>query len=291
MWIAVIVMVVVIACVANLSDVVKLPDLSSTEREANPINDNVFQSSQLNLKPRRLPGSAGRCRHHPSQDAVSQCRGCGAFICSDCTEMYGVTSGDYAGQSLCYDCTVQLISTNASIVELMKKKFMIEGIAVGVLSVIGLVLGLQFGDVWWWILMGLGGNLWLIIKDATLGGLSAMGGVWFIASIFTGPIIPIVRIVSKYTKMQQCEQIVAGERETLRQMADYFAYTQAMEKTDDDKGFDALTAEGGELFSNTYAQSVKTKGEKEAQTQLRNSVVQISANGEIIRSFEPLKAA
>jgi len=54
------------------------------------------------------------------------------------------------------------------------------------------------------------------------------------------------------------------------------------------KGMDLaqLANQGGELFDNSYAQTVLAKGEKAAQTELRNGVVQISANGEIIRSFD-----
>jgi len=43
------------------------------------------------------------------------------------------------------------------------------------------------------------------------------------------------------------------------------------------------------LFENTYAQAILNKGEKAAQAELRESVVTISANGEIVRTFAPVK--
>ena len=33
--------------------------------------------------------ASGKCYHHPSQDAVAQCAGCGKGICRDCYDLYG----------------------------------------------------------------------------------------------------------------------------------------------------------------------------------------------------------
>jgi len=64
----------------------------------------------------------GKCFHHPSQDAVATCRGCGKGICKDCYDVYGVSSGEYAGQALCYDCTSQLVESNVAEVNKLKQK-------------------------------------------------------------------------------------------------------------------------------------------------------------------------
>jgi len=64
----------------------------------------------------------GKCYHHPSQDAVATCRGCGKGICRDCYDVYGVTSGEYAGKALCYDCTSQLVAENVDNVGVFRKK-------------------------------------------------------------------------------------------------------------------------------------------------------------------------
>lgn len=54
------------------------------------------------------------CYHHPTEPAVAQCARCGKYICKDCAEAYGVTSGEYAGRCLCYDCCQQLVSENVA---------------------------------------------------------------------------------------------------------------------------------------------------------------------------------
>jgi hypothetical protein len=66
-----------------------------------------------------------------------------------------------------------------------------------------------------------------------------------------------------------------------------------MEQQKDDVDLAKLAGQGSELYNNTYAQAVLSKGEKVAQSDLRRSVIRIAANGEIIRSFEdkPSKVA
>jgi hypothetical protein len=90
--------------------------------------------------------------------------------------------------------------------------------------------------------------------------------------------------------MKQSEGIIASEAETLRMMSDYFDYTQAIEMQMENIDIAKLTAYGGALSDNAYARAVLDKGEIVAQKELRNSVIQIAANGEIIRSFEEKKS-
>jgi hypothetical protein len=68
-------------------------------------------------------------------------------------------------------------------------------------------------------------------------------------------------------------------------MKDYFAYTQAIENNKN-INLDQLTQQGSKLFENTYAQAVLNKGEGAAQADLRQSVVAISTNGEIISNLD-----
>ena len=181
--------------------------------------------------------------------------------------------------------------------ESMKK----EWIYIAVLSVIGMLIGPSitinamgggFGPFMLgiWAGLGVGGNIWVTIQYTLKSGFRFgaviglfVAGAIVTAGIFTGPIIPGVRIMKKRKEVEEFERIVDEEIEALQLMEDYFRYTLAMEKGGYSKDFATLTAEGGELFNNSYARSVKEKGEAAAQAHLRESVVQIAANGEIIR--------
>ena len=103
--------------------------------------------------------------------------------------------------------------------------------------------------------------------------------------VIVAPIVTIYRFVKRIKQIKQADEIIASDERILQEMRDYFAYTKALEKN---KGIDLakLAEQGSELYDNTYARSVLDKGEKEAQAALRQSVVTISANGEIIRSFD-----
>ena len=234
-----------------------------------------------------------KCYHHPSQDAVAKCEGpsCGKHLCRDCYDTWKVDAGPWAGDPLCYDCATAMVAFNAKDVASFRGKVKREWIFIAIGTFIGLMFGAGSGEpMGWWMGLGIGANLGLIakalfraaFKDAE--GESIWVAIFFgVLGAFLGPIIPAYRILKRVRQTKQLDEIVASEVESLRLMEDYFQYTLAMENADAGKGFESLTAEGGELFNNTYAKNVKAKGEKAAQAQLRQSVVQIAANGEIIR--------
>ena len=248
----------------------------------------------------------GKCSHHALQDAVAQCEVCNKPICSDCRDMYGVDYGPFAGEILCYSCTIGLIALNAKEADKFRKKTKLKWIMIAVGSILGLIVGALNNDpnsffLGWWLGIGIGGNLGLTLSEMAKSyknesgdfsdKMSALGGVailWLLVGLITGPIVPLVRVFQNVKQMKQCEKIVASEEETLRMLEDYFVYTQTIEKQ---KTVDLgkLTAQGGSLANNTYARAVLDTGEAAAQTKLRNSVVQIAANGEIIRNFEKRK--
>jgi len=161
----------------------------------------------------------------------------------------------------------------------------------------GALIGLSNGPIGAIIGFGLGGSIdvmgraiWLFIKgsmQAASGNASGLVAALILAC--KAPYITAKKIASISWQMKKAQEILASDSEALAAMRDYYAYTLAMEKADDTKDFDTLTAEGGELFGNSYARNVKANGEKAAQAELRKSVVQIAANGEIIRSFDPLE--
>jgi hypothetical protein len=125
-------------------------------------------------------------------------------------------------------------------------------------------------------------NISAVFKDNE-GGLFSW--IFAIGVIIASPIISIYRFIKRINQIKQCDEIIANDERTLQEMRDYFAYTQVIEKQAGAVDLAKLANQGGELFNNTYAQSVMKNGEKAAQAELRQSVVTISANGEIIRSF------
>jgi len=246
-----------------------------------------------------LASGVVKCGDHPSQQAVALCARCGKGICKDCNEMYGVEIGEYAGQSLCYDCTSHLVAKNVTNIEAFKKQvkkehiWMIVGAVIGLL-IVGPIIVACTGYVWVSEILAVFvcasfGTIFNFIIDLNSTNSSDEGTfiklIIALGSIVFSPVITIYRFVNRIKQIKKCDEIIASDSRVLQYMKDYFAYTQAIENN---KGVDLakLTEQGGELFDNTYAQYILNKGEKEAQAELRQSVVTISENGEIIRNFD-----
>jgi len=238
------------------------------------------------------------CYHHPSQQAVAECKVCGKGICKNCNDVYGFTSGEYAGNALCYECTTALIAENAVDVdafrELVKKerKWMIIGAIFGLIAIAPIFMTVMEMSPPLAFLLGpfVGSSLGTIfkrIKEAFAGDSDNIVFAVIVAlfMIFVSPIITIYRFVIRLKQIKQAGEIISTDERILQEMSDYFAYTQTLEKN---TGVDLanLAGEGGELFNNTYAQSVLKNGEKAAQAELQQSVVTISANSETIRNFD-----
>jgi len=245
----------------------------------------------------------GKCYHHPSKDAVAICTGCGKGICKDCYDSYGAGMG--AEKALCFDCTEDMVKEHTADIAAFRKKvekeriFMIVGAIIGVIFAF-LTGATDSGDVLVALIICLGcagfGASFLFALKMIAGFFLVMGGLGFILLLIVGGValpvlfflgipISIYRYIKRKNQIKQCDEIIASDSGILQEMRDYFAYTQAMENNN---GVDLarLAEQGSELFENTYAQAVLSKGEQEAQAELRQSVVTISANGEIIRSFD-----
>jgi len=246
------------------------------------------------------------CYHHPSRDAVAQCRKCGKGMCKECYDLYGVSSGEYAGKALCYDCTTEIVAENVAGFEALKKRVQWERIFICIGAVLGAFAGLIFLDdptldgtqkFWGFVTcVGVGGSLGTIIKgmfwafigarrEGEDGGNSlAQAGCAGVFLVIFSPIITVWRFFSRFSQIARCNEIIESDSQALRQMRDYFAYTQAMEQN---AGVDlaTLVARGGVLFDNAYAKDVVSRGAQTAQAELRRGVAQIAANGEIIRSY------
>ena len=248
------------------------------------------------------------CYYHKDEPAVAKCARCGKFICQDCFDNYGVSSGDYAGQALCYDCCQQLVAANVDELKRNKGKIMFQFI----LSIIGMVIGFIFGMsagiesgdvgsgfVTGLICAGVGGVFlsalkaffsltWEVIKIAFAGQF----GILTILSIIFQTIVIVFKCVwitisntfyyIKYLK--ETSGFIDSDTNALQQMKDYMEYTMIRNQN---RGVDleTLLNQKSELADNSYARMVQEKGEEGAEAALRDCVATINENGEIIRSF------
>ncbi len=248
------------------------------------------------------------CHHHKMEPAVTRCARCGKYICQDCAEAYGVSSGDYAGQSLCYDCTEEMVSDNVRELTKNKNKIMfhfvlsIVGMVIG--FIIGMSAGIESGDIGSGFVSGfvcacIGGVFlsaikaflsltWDCIKIAfsgNFGWLTVLSIIWNIIVIVFKCIWLTISNTFYYIKyLRETSGFIASDSQALQEMKDYMEYTQVMSMN---KGVDleTLMHEGSQLYNNSYAQSVATNGEAAADAHLRQCVTTIAENGEIIRSF------
>lgn len=248
------------------------------------------------------------CYYHKDEPAVAKCARCGKYICKDCFDNYGVSSGDYAGQALCYDCCQQLVAANVDELKRNKGKIMFQFI----LSIIGMVIGFIFGMsagiesgdvgsgfVTGLICAGVGGVFlsalkaffsltWEVIKIAFAGQF----GILTILSIIFQTIVIVFKCIwitisntfyyIKYLK--ETSGFIDSDTAALQQMKDYMEYTMIRNQN---RGVDleTLLNQKSELADNSYARMVQEKGEEGAEAALRDCVATINENGEIIRSF------
>ena len=182
------------------------------------------------------------CYYHRDEPAVAQCARCGKYICKDCFDNYGVSSGDYAGQALCYDCCQKLVAANVEDLKKNKNKIM----AQFVISLIGIVLGLIVGAT-------SGGGFAGAIIGAAVGGvfLSAMKvffslvwdvikiavsgqfGILTILSIIGNILVLIVKCllttisntVYYISYLVKTSGFIESDQNALQQMKDYMQYT------------------------------------------------------------------
>lgn len=248
------------------------------------------------------------CYYHKDEPAVAKCARCGKYICKDCFDNYGVSSGEYAGKALCYDCCQQLVASNVEELKRNKGKIKFQFILSIIGMVIGFILGMSAGigsgDVGAGFLAGLiyagvGGVflsavkaffslLWDAIKIAFAG---QFGWLTILSIIFQSIVIVFKCIwitISNtfyYIKyLNETSGFIESDTAALQQMKDYMEYTMIRNQN---RGVDISTLlnQKSELADNSYARMVQEKGEEGAEAALRDCVATINENGEIIRSF------
>ncbi len=241
------------------------------------------------------------CYYHNDEPAVAKCARCGKYICKDCFDNYGVSSGDYAGKALCYDCCQQLVAANVADLKKNKNKIMFQfiisiigmlfGMIVGISSgggFAGAVIGIAVGGVLLSALKVFFSLVWDVIKIAIsgqFGVLTILSIIWNIIVLIVKCLITTISNTFYYINyLRKTSGFIASDEASLQQMADYMEYTMIRNQN---RGVDieTLLNQKSELADNSYAHMVQERGEEGAEAALRDCVASINENGEIIRNF------
>ena len=290
------------------------------------INNSNAEEKQINSPPVFTPPSAPKftppaqtftppaqthngpvCYYHKDEPAVAKCARCGKFLCQDCFDSYGVSSGDYAGQALCYDCTQQLVADNVAELTKNKNKIKVQFIVSLVGIILGLIIGIVAGaEGGFGAAVGVGligaavggvflsamkvffSLVWDVIKIAVSGNfgwLTVLSIIWnIIVLIFKCLFTTISNTIYYITYLKRTSGFIESDQASLRQMQDYMEYTMIRNQN---RGVDieTLLKENSALADNSVAQMARTQTEEQIEATMRGCVASINENGEIIRSF------
>lgn len=241
------------------------------------------------------------CSYHKDEPAVAKCARCGRYICQDCFDNYGVSSGEYAGKALCYDCCQQIVAENVADLKKNKNKIMLQfivsiigmvlGMIVGISSgggVAGAVIGLAVGGVLLSALKVFFSLVWDVIKIAVsgqFGVLTVLSIIWNILVLIVKCLITTGSNTVYYINyLVKTSGFINSDTQALQQMADYMEYTMIRNQN---RGvdIDTLLNQKSELADNSYAQMVQQRGEEGAEAAMRECVATFNEHGEIIRNF------
>lgn len=241
------------------------------------------------------------CSYHKDEPAVAKCARCGRYICQDCFDNYGVSSGEYAGKALCYDCCQQIVAENVADLKKNKNKIMLQfivsiigmvlGMIVGISSgggVAGAVIGLAVGGVLLSALKVFFSLVWDVIKIAVsgqFGVLTVLSIIWNILVLIVKCLITTVSNTVYYINyLVKTSGFINSDTQALQQIADYMEYTMIRNQN---RGvdIDTLLNQKSELADNSYAQMVQQRGEEGAEAAMRECVATFNEHGEIIRNF------
>ncbi len=248
------------------------------------------------------------CYYHEDEPAVGRCARCGKNLCQDCCDSYGVTSGQYAGKYLCYDCTQELVQENVNTLQANYATIKSRYITCVIGCVIGALIGLLWGSSG-----GAGGSLVYGILCAAIGGSAGnffrsffaavpsffvstgnivlslcIGLAKFVICFFVYALKALVETIQKISYyvsyMKRTQGFIESDSAALRQMQEYMDYTMIRQKN---RGVDleTLMQQGSQLYNNSFAQMVRDQGEDQAEAYMRQCVTRIAENGEIIRDF------
>lgn len=247
------------------------------------------------------------CYYHTDEPAVASCARCGKYLCQDCFDSYGVSSGEYAGNALCYDCTKELVAENVEILKQNKSKITVTFVAAIIGMVIGGIIGIAvsssahagFGGtlLFFFLFAMIGGSFWTFLKNWFIRiGAAMEGGGCNLISLAVGIIIggvieevlsiyrTIRKVIECIVYLKRTSGFIESDSQALRQMDDYMEYTLVRNKN---RGVDieTLLQQNSQLANNSVAQMARTQSEEEIEANMRNCVATINENGEIIRNF------
>lgn len=247
------------------------------------------------------------CYYHPDEPAVAQCARCGKYICRDCFDNYGVSSGEYEGEALCYDCCQQLVAENVQDLTENKNKikgqFILSLVGIGIGFILGFATGIQggffsgllggfvygcIGGVFLRALKAYLSLMWEAIKIAfsgQFGVITVLSLAWHILVLVVQCVWTTISETIYYINyLKRTSGFIESDTAALQQMKDYMEYTLIRNQN---RGVDleTLLNEKSELADNSYACMVRDQGEEQAEATLRGCVASINENGEIIRSF------
>lgn len=251
---------------------------------------------------------AHACHYHHDELAIEECARCGKNICEDCYDNYGVASGDYAGEALCYDCCHELVADNIEELKenkgTIKRQFIFSIIGMSIGFIYGFVLGIKSGGfgsalLTGIILAGVGGVFLSAMKAFFSLALEAIGiafqgrfGLITILSLLFNIVVIVFKCIWVTVSntffyinyLKETSGFIESDTAALQEMDDYMEYTLIRNKN---RGvdIDTLLSQESELSDNSYAHMVQQNGEEGAEAHMRDVVATINENGEIIRSF------
>lgn len=248
------------------------------------------------------------CHYHSDEPAVGRCARCGKPLCQDCCDSYGVSSGQYEGKHLCYDCTQELVAENVAELNAnlnkIKGQFILQIIGMVIGFIYGMSAGVSSGDIGGGFVAGLvcaciGGVFlsavkaffslaWECIKIAFAG---QFGWLTILSIIFNLCVIVVKCIWATVTQtiqyiiyIKKTSGFIESDSKFLEQIKEYMEYTMIRQQN---RGVDleTLMQEGSQLYNNSFAQMVRDQGEERAEAYMSQCVTRIAENGEIIRDF------
>lgn len=257
----------------------------------------------------RFSGPA--CYYHRNAPAAAKCPRCGKMLCRDCADSYGFTTGEYAGKSLCYDCTVQIWKKDEAV--LQKNYAAIRSRRI--LCLVGVVIGAIVGIIWGFgsfrdeptaiplVIIGIaaiGGSFPTYIRGvgSRLGSCFVSTGnfvasicigillffFWLVVYVFVALKETASKLISYSAYMRRTANYVRENNQAMQSLQDYMEYTIARDRN---QGVDigTLLAEDSKLADNSFAKTVQQKGEDAAEKGIRQQVAYINQFGEVVRNF------
>lgn len=248
------------------------------------------------------------CYYHNDEPAVGRCARCGKALCQDCCDSYGVSSGQYAGKHLCYDCTQELVAENVSELTAnlnkIKGQFTLQIIGMVIGFICGIGIGIDSGDMGSAFIAGLvcaciGGvflsalkDFWALTWDSIKIAFKGQFGWLTVVSILFNIVIIVFKCIwltvsqtiQYIIYIKKTSGFIESDSKFLEQIKEYMEYTMIRQQN---RGVDleTLMQEGSQLYNNSFAQMVRDQGEEQAEAYMSQCVTRIAENGEIIRSF------